>query len=123
MRKGTTFTRFIIEEQRRIPESTGEFTLLLSAIVTACKEISDDVNRGQLINVLGSAESENVQGETQKKLDIISNEVMIKALEWSGHWREWRRKRWKMSTRSQTVTRRESTCWFSIRLTGLPTRR
>ncbi len=85
MRKGTTFTRFIIEEQRRIPESTGEFTLLLSAIVTACKEISDDVNRGQLINVLGSAESENVQGETQKKLDIISNEVMIKALEWSGH--------------------------------------
>ncbi|PKF48943.1 class 1 fructose-bisphosphatase [Enterovibrio nigricans] len=85
MRKGTTFTRFIIEEQRRIPESTGEFTLLLSSIVTACKEISDDVNRGQLINVLGSAETENVQGETQKKLDIISNEVMIRAMEWSGN--------------------------------------
>ncbi|MEZ8142481.1 class 1 fructose-bisphosphatase [Enterovibrio sp. FF113] len=85
MRKGMTFTRFIIEEQRRIPESTGEFTLLLSAIVTACKEISDDVNRGQLINVLGSAETENVQGETQKKLDIISNDIMLRALEWSGH--------------------------------------
>ncbi|KXF80721.1 class 1 fructose-bisphosphatase [Enterovibrio coralii] len=85
MRKGTTFTRFIIEEQRRIPESTGEFTLLLSSIVTACKEISDDVNRGQLINVLGSADTENVQGETQKKLDIISNEIMIRAMEWSGN--------------------------------------
>lgn len=85
MRKGTTFTRFIIEEQRRIPNTTGEFTLLLSAIVTACKEISDGVNRGQLINVLGSADTENVQGETQKKLDIISNEIMLKALEWGGH--------------------------------------
>lgn len=85
MSKGTTFTRFIIEEQRRIPESTGEFTLLLSSIVTACKEIADDVNRGQLIDVLGSADSENVQGETQKKLDIISNEIMLRSLEWSGH--------------------------------------
>ncbi|NIY84736.1 class 1 fructose-bisphosphatase [Vibrio hepatarius] len=85
MRKRMTFTRFIIEEQRRIPESTGEFTLLLNAIVTACKEIADDVNRGQLIDVLGSAESENVQGEMQKKLDVISNEVMLRSLEWSGH--------------------------------------
>ncbi|MCC4796996.1 fructose-bisphosphatase [Enterovibrio norvegicus] len=85
MRKGMTFTRFIFEEQRRVPESTGEFTLLLNAIVTACKEISDDVNRGQLINVLGSANTENVQGEMQKKLDIISNDIMLKALEWCGH--------------------------------------
>ncbi|NVJ57811.1 MAG: class 1 fructose-bisphosphatase [Vibrionaceae bacterium] len=85
MRKRMTFTRFIIEEQRRIPESTGEFTLLLNAIVTACKEIADDVNRGQLIDVLGSTESENVQGEMQKKLDVISNEVMLRSLEWSGH--------------------------------------
>ncbi len=85
MRKRMTFTRFIIEEQRRIPESTGEFTLLLNAIVTACKEIADDVNRGQLIDVLGSAESENVQGEMQKKLDVISNEIMLRSLEWSGH--------------------------------------
>ncbi|WP_104403141.1 class 1 fructose-bisphosphatase [Vibrio penaeicida] len=85
MRKGITFTRFIMEEQRRIPESTGEFTLLLNAIITACKEIADDVNRGQLIDVLGSTESENIQGETQKKLDVITNEILLRSLEWSGH--------------------------------------
>ncbi len=81
----TTFTRFLIEEQRRVPETTGEFTLLLNDIVTACKVISDMVNRGELIGVLGSAESENVQGETQKKLDILTNDVMTGSLEWSGH--------------------------------------
>ncbi|STR61876.1 Fructose-1,6-bisphosphatase class 1 [Grimontia hollisae] len=85
MRTGTTFTRLIIEDLRKLPEATGDFTLLLSAIVTACKEIADDVSRGQLINVLGSAETENIQGETQKKLDVISNEILIHALEWSGH--------------------------------------
>ncbi|WP_325892717.1 class 1 fructose-bisphosphatase [Grimontia sp. NTOU-MAR1] len=85
IRKGTTFTRFIIEDLRKLPEATGDFTLLLSTIVTACKEIADDVSRGQLINVLGSAETENIQGETQKKLDVISNDILIRALEWSGH--------------------------------------
>jgi fructose-1,6-bisphosphatase I len=43
------------------------------------------VNKGALIGVLGSAGSENVQGETQKKLDVITNEVFIKANEWGGH--------------------------------------
>lgn len=85
MEHGTTLTQFIIEEQRRIPGATGDFTSLLNDILTACKKISCAVNRGGLIGVLGSAETENVQGETQKKLDIISNEVMIDALEWTGH--------------------------------------
>ncbi len=53
--------------------------------MSACKQIAHDVNKGALIGVLGSAGSENVQGETQKKLDIITNEVFIKANEWSGH--------------------------------------
>jgi len=77
--------QFIIEEQRTIPGASGEFTGLLSDIVSACKQIAHDVNKGALIGVLGSAGSENVQGETQKKLDIITNEVFIKANEWGGH--------------------------------------
>ncbi len=77
--------QFIIEEQRSIPEATGDFTGLLNDIVSACKQIAHDVNKGALIGVLGSAGSENVQGETQKKLDVITNEVFIKANEWSGH--------------------------------------
>ena len=85
MDHGTTLTQFIIEEQRRIPGATGDFTSLLNDVVTACKKIACAVNRGGLIGILGSAGSENVQGETQKKLDIISNDVMINSLEWTGH--------------------------------------
>ncbi|HXU92135.1 MAG TPA: class 1 fructose-bisphosphatase [Gallionella sp.] len=77
--------QFIIEEQRAIPGATGDFTGLISDVVSACKQIAHDVNKGALIGVLGSAGSENVQGETQKKLDIITNEVFIKANEWGGH--------------------------------------
>ena len=51
----------------------------------ACKSISQAVNKGALGGVLGSAGSENVQGEVQKKLDIIANEVLIEANEWGGH--------------------------------------
>ncbi|MCB1801596.1 MAG: class 1 fructose-bisphosphatase [Gammaproteobacteria bacterium] len=85
MHNGTTITQFIIEEQRKIEGATGDFTSLLNDIVTACKVISNLVNKGELIGVLGSAGSENVQGETQKKLDIITNEVFLKSNEWAGH--------------------------------------
>jgi fructose-1,6-bisphosphatase I len=77
--------QFIIEEQRNIPNASGNFTGLLNDIISACKQIAHDVNKGALIGVLGSAGSENVQGETQKKLDVITNEVFIKANEWGGH--------------------------------------
>lgn len=85
MDHGTTLTQFIIEEQRRIPDATGDFTSMLNDTLTACKKIACAVNRGGLIGILGSADTENVQGETQKKLDIISNDVMVNALEWTGH--------------------------------------
>jgi fructose-1,6-bisphosphatase I len=51
----------------------------MSDIATACKVISDQVNHGALIGVLGSAGTENIQGETQKTLDVLSNEVFIQA--------------------------------------------
>ena len=80
-----SLTQFIIEQQRGLPDATGTFSLLLNNIVTACKEISHLVNRGNLVGVLGSADSENVQGEVQKKLDIITNDIMVNALNWTGH--------------------------------------
>ena len=80
-----TLTQFIIEQQRGLPGASGTFTLLLNNIVTACKQISHLVNRGDLIGVLGSAGTENVQGEVQKKLDIITHDIMVNALDWSGH--------------------------------------
>jgi fructose-1,6-bisphosphatase I len=85
MHNGTTITQFIIEEQRHVAGATGDFTSLLNDIVTACKVISNMVNHGALVGVLGSAGSENIQGETQKKLDILTNEVFIKSNEWAGH--------------------------------------
>ncbi len=85
MHNGTSITQFIIEEQRHVAGATGDFTSLLNDVVTACKVISNMVNHGALVGVLGSAGSENVQGEVQKKMDILSNEVFIKSNEWAGH--------------------------------------
>lgn len=85
MHLGTTLTQFIMEEQRHIPGATGEFTGLLNDVATACKMISNGVNHGGLLGVLGAAGSENVQGEEQKKMDILSNEIFLKRNEWAGH--------------------------------------
>ncbi len=84
MSNKTTLTQFIIEQQRGLPDASGSFTLLLNNIIMACKEISHLVNRGDLVGILGSAESENVQGEVQKKLDIITHDIMVNALNWTG---------------------------------------
>lgn len=84
MHNATTLTQFIIEEQRQV-RASGDFTSLLNDVVTACKVISNAVNKGALIGVLGSAGSENVQGETQKKLDVYANDIFIKSNEWAGH--------------------------------------
>lgn len=81
----TTLTQFIIEQQRNLPEASGDFTLLLNDIAAACKRISHTVNRGAMNGMLGAADSENIQGETQKQLDIITNDIMVDALEWTGH--------------------------------------
>ncbi len=85
MRIGTTLSNYIIENQRHIQGATGEFTGLLNDLSVACKKIADLVNQGDLVNVLGSADAENIQGETQKKLDVISNDLMINALQFNGH--------------------------------------
>ena len=85
MTNKVSLTQFIIEQQRGLPDASGTFSLLLNNIVTACKEISHLVNRGDLVGVLGSAGTENVQGEVQKKLDIITHDIMVNALNWTGH--------------------------------------
>lgn len=61
-----------------------ELILLIKTILTACKEISFRVGQGALSNVLGSTLDENIQGETQKKLDIISNQLLKDMLLESG---------------------------------------
>ncbi|XP_030465430.1 fructose-1,6-bisphosphatase, cytosolic isoform X1 [Syzygium oleosum] len=79
-----TITRFVLNEQSRHPESRGDFTILLSHIVLGCKFVCSAVNKAGLAKLIGLAGETNVQGEEQKKLDVLSNEVFIKALVSSG---------------------------------------
>ncbi len=80
-----SLTRYLVEQQRAKGRIPSELRLLLEVVARACKSISHAVNKGALGDVLGTAGSENVQGEVQKKLDIIANDVLIEANEWGGH--------------------------------------
>ncbi|MEY3517507.1 MAG: hypothetical protein RLZ89_367 [Pseudomonadota bacterium] len=80
-----SLSRYLVEQQRAKGNIPPELRLLLEVVARACKSISHAVTKGALGGVLGSAHSENVQGEVQKKLDIIANEVLIEANEWGGH--------------------------------------
>ena len=81
----TSLTRYLVEQQRVHGHIPGQLRLLIEVVARACKRISHAVNKGALGDVLGSAGTGNVQGEIQKKLDIIANEVLIEANEWGGH--------------------------------------
>ena len=88
MSKTISLTRYLVEQQRQDGHIPPELRLLLEVVARACKSISQAVNKGALggeSSILGTAGSENVQGEVQKKLDIIANEVLIEANEWGGH--------------------------------------
>ena len=85
MSKQISLTRYLVEQQREHGRIPPELRLLIEIVARACKRIAIQVNKGALGEIMGSAESENVQGEVQKKLDIIANEVLIDANEWGGH--------------------------------------
>lgn len=80
-----SLSRYLVEQQRMEGHIPAELRLLLEVVARASKSISQSVNKGALGDVMGGADSENIQGEMQKKLDIIANEVLIEANEWGGH--------------------------------------
>ncbi|KAG8920727.1 Fructose-1,6-bisphosphatase [Tulasnella sp. 417] len=80
-----TLTRHILAQQIRLgPAATGDLTLLLNAIQVTSKFIATNVRKARLINLVGLAGETNVQGEEQKKLDVLSNDIMVNALRASG---------------------------------------
>jgi len=79
-----TIERFIIEEERNHPEATGELSGILYDLALAAKMIANKVRSAGLADILGSTENENVQGETQQKLDVLSNEIIVKAMDHGG---------------------------------------
>jgi fructose-1,6-bisphosphatase I len=83
--KPISLTQFLIEEQRDKHHINSDLRLLIEVVARACKSISIAVGKGALGGVLGSAGTENVQGEVQKKLDVLSNEILLEANEWGGH--------------------------------------
>ena len=80
-----SLTRYLIEQERDHGTIPPQLRLLLEVVARSCKSISLSVTKGALGDILGATESENIQGEVQKKLDIIANEVLIEANEWGGH--------------------------------------
>jgi fructose-1,6-bisphosphatase I / sedoheptulose-1,7-bisphosphatase len=81
----TTLTQFLIEERRRFPSASGDFNGLILNVALACKAISRSVALGALGSALGNAGAINVQGETQKKLDVVSNNAFVRINEWGGY--------------------------------------
>lgn len=78
-------TQYLVEQQRKKGTVSADVRLLLETVARACKAIGHAVSKGALGGVLGSLESENVQGEVQKKLDVLSNEILLEANEWGGN--------------------------------------
>lgn len=85
--KKRTLTQYLIEQRRRFPQASGELNALILDVSIACKAIARQVALGSLAQVPESALGGelNVQGEAQKPLDVISNEMLIRQSEWSGH--------------------------------------
>ncbi|HEY8331255.1 MAG TPA: class 1 fructose-bisphosphatase [Pseudomonas sp.] len=79
-----TLSRYLIEETRS-NHTPADLRFLIEVVARACKEISHAVSKGALGGVLGSMGTENVQGEVQKKLDVLSNDILLEANEWGGH--------------------------------------
>ncbi|MCO5120040.1 MAG: class 1 fructose-bisphosphatase [Burkholderiaceae bacterium] len=80
-----SLTQYLVEKQREKNLIPAELRLLLEVVARACKRISFSVRKGELAGVLGDAGTGNVQGEQQKKLDVIANEVLLEANEWGGN--------------------------------------
>jgi fructose-1,6-bisphosphatase I len=80
-----TLARYLTEEQRNRGVITADLKFLIEIVSRACQAISIAIGKGGLGGVLGEAGSDNVQGEAQKKLDVLSNEILLEANEWGGH--------------------------------------
>ncbi|MEX2325842.1 MAG: hypothetical protein WD553_03525, partial [Gemmatimonadaceae bacterium] len=79
-----TIDRYIIEQERLHPEATGELSGNLYDLALAAKMITSKVRNAGLADVLGATENSNVQGEVQQKLDVLANDIIIKAMDHGG---------------------------------------
>lgn len=79
-----TIERYIIEQEKLYPEATGELSGVLYDLALSAKMIANKVRSAGLADILGATANENVQGEIQQKLDVIANEIIVKAVDHGG---------------------------------------
>lgn len=79
-----TIERFILDQERRFPDATGELSYLLYDFALGAKIIAASIRRAGLVNVLGTAGTTNIQGEEQKKLDLLANETLTSVMGHTG---------------------------------------
>lgn len=84
-KRRVSLTQHLIEEHRTANNIPEELRLLLEVVGRACKTIGNAVGKGALGDILGSTQSENIQGEVQKKLDVLSNQILLESNEWGGY--------------------------------------
>ena len=83
--RGVSLSRFLIDQQWQKQALPSDLRLLIEVVARAVKAIGTGVGKGALAGMLGEAGTGNVQGEAQKKLDVIANEILLEANEWGGH--------------------------------------
>ena len=79
-KRNTTLGEFIIEKQEEFQYSTGELSRIINSIRLAAKVVNYKVNKAGLVDIVGAAGEQNIQGEDQQKLDVYANEVFIQTL-------------------------------------------
>ena len=78
--KNTTLGEFIIENQNAFQYSSGELSRIINSIRLAAKVVNYKVNKAGLVDIVGAAGEQNIQGEDQQKLDVYANEIFIQTL-------------------------------------------
>lgn len=78
--RNRTLGEFIIEKQEEFQYSSGELSRIINSIRLAAKVVNYKVNKAGLVDIVGAAGEQNIQGEDQQKLDVYANEVFIQTL-------------------------------------------
>lgn len=80
----TTLHAYLAAEQSKLSNLTADLSQIVLQLTAACHQISTALQQGALAGILGSADSDNIQGEVQKKLDVISDDLLVDALTHGG---------------------------------------
>ena len=78
--RNSTLGEFIIENQKAHQYSSGELSKIINSIRLAAKVVNYKVNKAGLVDIVGTAGEQNIQGEDQQKLDVYANEIFIQTL-------------------------------------------